>query len=162
MVDEGASLCIDASVGAKWFLSDENDTPKALRLLEGYVRGEVDLVVPELFAVEVANALGVAARRGRLTYEAAVAALDDLAHLRIRVVSLQANMAAVLALSQRLGVSVYDATYLAVAEAGRIPFVTCDLRLLRAAASKLDWVVALGDLELSEPPIAIGPDPETE
>jgi predicted nucleic acid-binding protein len=56
---------IDASVGFKWEVV-ESDSDKALRLRETFRRGIDDLLAPEIFSTEIANALMMAERRGRI------------------------------------------------------------------------------------------------
>ena len=62
---------LDASVAAKWFLpaSGETLTEEALRLLEGYVKGDTRFLVPDLFWPEFGNILWKAVRLGRISRE---------------------------------------------------------------------------------------------
>jgi len=62
---------LDASVAAKWFLpaSGETLTEEALRLLEGYVKGDPQFLVPDLFWPEFGNILWKAVRLGRISRE---------------------------------------------------------------------------------------------
>jgi predicted nucleic acid-binding protein len=58
---------LDASVALKWAIPPANETLSAesLQLLEEYVNGKVDFLVPDIFWVEVGNVLwkGVRGRR---------------------------------------------------------------------------------------------------
>ncbi|MBI2044410.1 type II toxin-antitoxin system VapC family toxin [Candidatus Pacearchaeota archaeon] len=47
---------VDASVAVKWFLN-EKDSDKALKIREDHISGKIEMVVPELIFLEVANAL---------------------------------------------------------------------------------------------------------
>lgn len=49
-------LVLDASVIVKWFLNEKR-TANDLALKEQYVRGEINIIVPELLFYEVSNAL---------------------------------------------------------------------------------------------------------
>jgi len=137
------SLCVDASVGVKWFLQCEEDSGLALCLLERFVEGQLGLVVPELFYYEMGNALCLAVRRGRVRAETALAALDQLGRLSLGIVGLHGRLGSIFAFSQRLGISFYDAVYLAAAEASGSRLVTCDKRLLQGTGCSLDWVIPL-------------------
>lgn len=137
-----AAVCVDASVGAKWFLPDESDGPAARALLEGYVLGKLNIVVPDLFFYEVGNLLSVAVRRGRLPERVALQSLEELERLHLETISPRGEMDSALAFSQRLGLSFYDAAYLAAAERRGLPLVTCDEKLRRAVAPVLSWVVS--------------------
>ncbi len=134
---------MDASVGAKWLLPDEEDHPAASSLLDRYASGEVDLVVPDLFFSEVLNALLVAVRRKRVSGEAALAALREVEDLHLGPVSVGPLLESLFPLALRLGLSAYDAAYLAVAESQGIPLVTADRRLLECG---LEWVIDLESL----------------
>ena len=47
---------LDSSVAIKWF-SEEDDTDLALKFREGFLKGDIDIVVPDLQLYEIANAL---------------------------------------------------------------------------------------------------------
>lgn len=50
-------MIIDASVGSKWILQDEDNREKSLLLLRTYQTGEEKIIVPDLFFYEIANVL---------------------------------------------------------------------------------------------------------
>lgn len=141
------AYCVDASVGVKWFLRGEAKAAGACRLLEAFVMGRLDLVVPELFFYEMASALSVAVSRLRVAEAVGLAALEELDRLSLSSVALHGLMGSVLIYSQRLGVSPYDAAYLATAERRQVPLVTCDARLLKAAAGAIDWVLDIDQVD---------------
>jgi predicted nucleic acid-binding protein len=147
MSDAPRTICVDASVGAKWFLPDEPGASAALRLLDMHVAGQLQIVVPELFHLEMANLLSLASRRGRVPAATALQAIDQLEHLDIVPAQPpQQVTTAALVLSIRLGISAYDAAYVATAEAGGCSLVTCDSRLRAAAAQAIPWVGAPEDV----------------
>lgn len=136
-------LCVDAGVGVKWLLGDEEERAAALSLLDRYLAGEVDLVVPDVFFVEVSNALLMAVRRKRLSGEEALQARQELMDLHLESSGTGFLLESALLLGLRLGLTAYDAVYLALAESQGIPLVTADKKLL---ASGLDWVIHLNTL----------------
>lgn len=146
MLDRCPAVCIDASVGAKWFLRDEEGSGSAMALLERFVSGSLRIVVPELFLYEMGSLMSVAARRRRISAAAAVAAVEQLERLSLDLVSAHREMRSALAFSLRLGVSLHDSAYLAAAEAQGVPLVTDDRRLLDATSGRLDWVHSLDGL----------------
>jgi predicted nucleic acid-binding protein len=146
MLDGTRGLCIDASVGAKWFLRDEVGSQKALELLERLVAGDLLMYVPELFVYEIGNLMSLAVRRGRVTAETAEAALEELKRLNLEVVAAASELRSAMSFSLRFGLSLYDATYLAVAESRGVPLVTSDRRLLGLTSPSLIWVLDLGNL----------------
>ena len=70
---------LDASVAAKWILppADETLVAEAHRLLQDYGDGELQVVVPDLFWLEIGNLLRTAVRRGRMSLKSAGDALRE-------------------------------------------------------------------------------------
>ena len=58
-------LVVDASVALKW-LFEEEQRPVALRLLNSYQQGELELRAPELMVSEVGNVIALRVWRGLL------------------------------------------------------------------------------------------------
>jgi predicted nucleic acid-binding protein len=92
--------------------------------------------VPALWRLEIANSLTVAVRRGRVGHEFRRAALADLGDLDI-VVDAQTDSRAwnaTLELADRFLLTVYDASYVELAERRALPLATLDRDMQRAAA----------------------------
>lgn len=137
-------VCIDASVGAKWYLEDKANQA-ALALLEKWTLGSIRIFVPDIFFYEIGNTLSVAVRRQRLPEAAALRSLDILRRLQLETVDIRPEMGSTLAFSRRFGLSFYDAAYLAAAESRAAPLITCNKKLLGAVAPELKWVVGLAE-----------------
>ena len=92
-------------------------------------------VVPSLWHLEVANSLTVAVRRKRISPAERADALSDLAQLDVSVddETEQHAWRATTQLADLHGLSVYDAVYLELAQRKRLPLVTLDKALIRAA-----------------------------
>jgi predicted nucleic acid-binding protein len=77
---------LDASVAAKWFLprAHETLTEEALRLLEGYSKGDTRFLVPDLFWPEFGNILWKAVRLGRISRQSAEAAVVAIGQRKIQ------------------------------------------------------------------------------
>jgi predicted nucleic acid-binding protein len=119
-------MVVDASSAIALFIPDE-DAPSALtgdRL--------VGSIAPTLWPYEVLSALRSAERIGRIAHDDAVQAATALASLPIEFV--HPSFHDVLALSRRTDLSIYDASYLALALTSRLPLATRDRRLASAAA----------------------------
>lgn len=126
-------LVIDASVTVDWLLEDEG-TPAALEVRQRVVR--YGAVVPLLWRSEVANALLVACRKGRLTRDDVADSLNDLAKMRIEPDphTWELCWSGIVGVAWAHRLTVYDAAYLELALRRRLPLASLD-RDLRAAAS---------------------------
>ena len=123
---------LDASVALVWAFGDEERLP-ASSALERLRRDEA--LVPSLWWFEVRNALIANERRGRLTEADTATFLRDLSHLRIAV-DLTPDEPAVLKLTRRHRLTVYDAAYLELAQREAVPLATLDSDLARAARAE--------------------------
>jgi len=100
-------------VAVKWFVP-ERYYERAVALRDAYLRGEVELIAPDLIVYEVANALRFH-RVYKLPPEDVVGAVRDVVNLGItRRLALEGWLKAV-ELSVDKGVSIYDAVYGAIA-----------------------------------------------
>ncbi|RBP14271.1 putative nucleic acid-binding protein [Roseiarcus fermentans] len=120
---------LDASFAASWFLPDEASEATD-KLLSKVIENRP--VVPGLFRHELLNVLLTAERRGRVTAADVDGALATVSTLPISV-SAAADDRAVLRLARAHALTAYDATYLALALAERLPLATLDKRLAKAA-----------------------------
>ncbi|MCA7120252.1 MAG: type II toxin-antitoxin system VapC family toxin [Acidibrevibacterium sp.] len=120
---------LDASIAACWAFADE-DHPVAALALER-MRTDAALV-PSLWWFELRNTLIVSERRGRLTETDTALFLREIARLPITV-DRTPGEAEVLMLARRHRLTVYDASYLALAQREGLPLATLDGALREAA-----------------------------
>jgi predicted nucleic acid-binding protein len=130
-----AAFVIDASATLPWCFADEA-TAATNAVLTGVRTGD-EAIVPAHWPLEVANALLMAVRRKRISPEDAHQFLVDLEFLPIRVDTTNKNLvrAGVFPLAEQYGLTVYDAAYLELAMRERIPLVTLDKDLRKAAGA---------------------------
>jgi predicted nucleic acid-binding protein len=124
---------IDCSVATKWEVT-EPDSLKALRLREDFRNGVHELLAPDIWPIEVANALSSAEIKGgippgRFEFHAANVllvgpALDQSTSLLPRAMAIIRRSVA------RIGI--YDCLYVALAEREGCEVVTADHRLINA------------------------------
>jgi len=138
-------LVLNASVVAKWLLADEPLVPEARKLLQEFQEGVwEEFIVPEFCLREVANALWVAYRRGRITEEEARIGWFSFLQLNLSVLP-DPPLSSVLDFSLRHGVPVYDSIYIMLAQQEGCPLLTADERLFQAVADSLPFVQWLGN-----------------
>jgi predicted nucleic acid-binding protein len=125
----------DASVAIAW-VHPAQATPQTAAMLDALADGAL-LEVPALWPLEVANALTVLARRRKLTDADRQAALGWLRGLPLRIDHEMASLAfsRLSDLASAHDLSIYDATYLELAERRRLPLGCKDGPLRRAARS---------------------------
>lgn len=128
----------DASFCGAWILPDEVSAA-ADALLGEIESGHVELVVPSLWLYEMGNLLKSAWRRGRLTKAAARAAQDVLGQVPLGLCDVPSagSAKAILELSLKHELSVYDGSYLELARRLKLPLRTNNARLRKAAAAEL-------------------------
>ena len=122
-------IVVDASVLAPALGDDGDDGDRSRARL----RGET-LIAPALIDLEVASVWRRQLSAGQLDARRARLALDDLAALPMQ----RAPHAALLDRCWELrdNVTIYDASYVALAESFNVPLVTSDRRLARAAGPR--------------------------
>lgn len=127
------ALVVDASVTLSWAFEDAGNAYADL-VLEALA--EVKACVPNIWPLEVGNALLVAERRGRLNQADSVQFLALLWQLPIVVEAGRADLmlGETLALAREQRLSTYDATYLHLAMRRGLPLATNDEAMRQAAA----------------------------
>ena len=138
---------VDASVAAKWMLpgAPEPLRAEALSLLNQSVDGQVKLLVPDFFWVEIANLLSKAVQVGRCSKETAAASLSALRRYDFPTVSTLPLLDSALGKAIVYRRSVYDSIYLALAVECAGQLVTADEKLVNAVAGRLPiiWLGAI-------------------
>jgi predicted nucleic acid-binding protein len=130
------AFVVDASVAIAW-VHPGQATRETAAMLDSIEAGAM-LEVPALWPLEIANALVVLARRRKLTQAERRTALVWLRALPVRIdhdmASLGFSTLSDLAVAHEL--SVYDATYLDLAERRKLPLGCKDGPLKKAAAER--------------------------
>jgi predicted nucleic acid-binding protein len=138
-------IVIDASVVLKWYLKDEEWGQEAVWFLEQHVAGNMVLFAPTILTYEVLNALLVAERTGRIAEQTTETAFEGFVELEIEFSDPFVDYSDILSLARSFHRTVYDASYISLANKKNIDFVTGDKRLYNAVKDKLKWVKWIGD-----------------
>jgi predicted nucleic acid-binding protein len=134
---------IDASVVAKWFLAEVYST-EALLLRDKYIGGEIELASPCIMPFEVLNALRYS---GLYSKDLLVSVVKSLAGYGIELWDLRREYGQMVAeVAMDLDISVYDASYVALAEIATARLVTADVEMVTKAKNLID-VKHVKDLE---------------
>ncbi|MGH2372375.1 MAG: type II toxin-antitoxin system VapC family toxin [bacterium] len=137
---------LDASTLVAALLPDEPVHTAARKWLERYADGEIRILAPTLLPYELANSL-LTAERGtsRLQSADVDAILRDLENLGLELLAVVPAVA--VAAARRYRCSVYDASYLGLADAEEVDVITADRRLWKSVSprcKRLRWVEGRG------------------
>ncbi len=135
---------IDASVVVKLVVT-EPDSDSAERVVGDLSASGVWIGAPELLLVECANALWLRVRKGSLTSKDSESQLGVLGRIvdGFDAWPLGTLVFPAWRLATSLGITVYDACYVALAEMQGVPLVTADRKLVRRCAALSDRVIHL-------------------
>ncbi|MFW9779803.1 MAG: type II toxin-antitoxin system VapC family toxin [Candidatus Heimdallarchaeota archaeon] len=120
------TLVIDASVALKWFV-DEIHTEKALKLRE-FLRKDATPVVPALFFYEIANVLRYKPEFGS---NDVMNIIKTLLNFQFKIELLDEKLTDLTAkLAYQFGITIYDASYIAIGQLYQVHFITADEKLV--------------------------------
>jgi predicted nucleic acid-binding protein len=143
-------LVLNASMVVKWLLIDEPLTAEALQVEQDFRDGQVEaLLIPEFCLWEVANAIWVACRRGRIDEPTAKDLLQFLqSYIQQGILSVLQNppLSDVLDFAPSFWRSPFTTAFIIVlAQREGCPLLTADERLFQTVADSLPFVQWLGD-----------------
>jgi predicted nucleic acid-binding protein len=137
---------LDASIVLKWYLFDETYGQRALDLLHMFITKELAILSPSLLEYEVINGLIIAQKRGRIKEEKILTAIEGFFDLQIDLKDLSHFYQRSLKYCRVYNRSLYDASYLALAETEGISLITADEGLYHAVKKDLKWVKWIGEV----------------
>lgn len=130
-------VVVDASVLIA-VITNEDEKEKLVE-----ITSETELIAPLSVHWEIGNAFSALLKRRRLTLEEALQAIEIYLQIPVRFVEVELTES--LELANELGIYAYDAYLLRCAAKYRLPLLTLDHKLIRAAKEKKIQV-----LEMSE------------
>lgn len=139
-----SDVVVDSSVVTKWVLP-ESDSAQAHRLMAETIRNGKRLVVLDLVFPEVTNAIWKHHHRKLITLDQARQYLADLFACPTHVEAARSLMPFALEIAATHGRAVYDAAFVALAQALALPGVTADEPLYNSVHSTFPQIVLLRD-----------------
>lgn len=124
----GMEVVADASVIVKWFVEEEN-SDKALMLRDKYIEGEIRIAAPELMPLEVLNALYYKRLFSRDEMREISEALEAYSFTLYPLRGEYAEKTVEVAFEN--DVTVYDASYIALAVVKNTHVYTADEKLVK-------------------------------
>jgi predicted nucleic acid-binding protein len=133
-----ADVVVDTSVVVKWYMPEQHHEP-ARTLRDEFLNGTHDLCAPALMPFEALNAL---AYSGHYDGERLREAANSLDNYGIELVSF-GSVGPIAEITNTIGITAYDAAYVALAVERDTTAYTADGNLLQdVAGSKYDDIVA--------------------
>ena len=130
---------LDTSVAFKWVVA-EPLADKAIQLREDYRKGNHELLAPDIFPAEIANALLVAERRGRIGLGQFPILLADVLTTRPQIFLTIPLLSRAAAIVSTVRISMYDCLYVVLAEQEKCEFVTADVRLVNNLQTQFPFI----------------------
>jgi len=140
-------VVVDASVVTKWFVEEEYST-NALHLRDDYVNRLIEIAAPELLPFEVINSLRYNPEFGEKDMKESAKALEEYSLWLFPLLGKLAEKTIENAL--RYGVTIYDSSYLSLAELESRTLYTSDERLL-AKLKDSPWIRHISEYKLKTP-----------
>ena len=135
---------IDASVVVKWFTTFEEDSERAIKLLNEHIEGKSRLVSSTLVLYEVCNALRYNPNFGK---EDVSSAAINLLKLELELVGFSEAFESAVELAFSHGITIYDAVYIAISQTRHTPVITADYNLV-ARIKDIPLVIPLREMKL--------------
>lgn len=129
-------IIIDASVAAKWLLDDE-ESVYANKIKDEFIDNKVSIQVPIVIYSEVNNLLKSAILSQRINVIKALKVYQSFLDLDFTTFYSKELFISTLNIALNLGISSYDASYVALAEYLKIPLFTADEKLVKKVGNPL-------------------------
>jgi len=138
------NIVIDSSILLKAYFFDEDGHTKAQDLIGDYARGRVNFYAPSLIVYEIINACLVASRMARFPEDKAGELMNEILGIEIIKEDMHPLKDRIFHIAMRHRISAYDSSYVALAEARRIPFLTADKRLFNNLKNHFRFIKWIG------------------
>ena len=134
------NVVVDTSVAMKWFFP-ESGFKKALEIKDKHIKGEVSVYTRDLFLYEFTSAFKNYASQKIEEKDFAIA-ISALMSLKIKFLPLKFQETNNLfTLSQKLNISIYDGSFVLLAQSLKAPLYTSDRKLFIKAKGSTEIIL---------------------
>jgi predicted nucleic acid-binding protein len=121
------TLVLDASVGVKWFSDkDEGFISQALDIRESHLSKKLLVAVPDLFYLEVSNAI---IQKRHIPVDVVQTAVSAMFSLNFQTIHINSELlTSAVSIARKYSITVYDSCYVAIAKSNNCPLVTANPR----------------------------------
>lgn len=121
-------LVVDASIILAWLLPDEREEI-VNRIFAAYRQKKSRIYAPKLLVYELINGLKSAILRKRIDWLKAKRAIEVFRQMKFELIDQSGEEVNILKLANKLNLSVYDASYVALARKLKVKLLSLDKRL---------------------------------
>lgn len=146
MIGGLASFILDASVGIKILVEEEDSCIIEKLIKQAYDNENSMIFVPDLFYVECANIIWKKVTRKLIRNEDALSLIDNLNTQNFICVSNKDLITKTCQIALKYNISAYDACYAALAELKNLPLITADIRLKNALRNHTIQIISLDEI----------------
>jgi len=136
----GKIIVVDASLTLTWVLKEKNHPIQVKQILDDTVEGIVIPIAPSIWLYETVNGLRSAILSSRINLKIAGNYLSGVLEVSPQLFDLGQIIYETFQIAIDLSISVYDASYIALAKSQKCDFFTGDEKLYRKVSGKLDFV----------------------
>lgn len=120
---------VDASIILAWLLPDEREE-MVNRIFAAYRQKKSRIYAPKLLVYELINGLKSAILRKRIDWLKAKRAIEVFKQMRFELIDQSGEEVNILRLANKLNLSVYDASYVALAKKFKVKLLSLDKKLI--------------------------------
>ncbi|MCD6563734.1 MAG: type II toxin-antitoxin system VapC family toxin [Thermoproteales archaeon] len=137
-------ILVDASVGVKWFIPEDYSV-NALKILEDYISGNVELYALDIFRAQVVSILRKYFLEGYIDMNALTESCKVLQEMEINYIEMDWEILEdALSYSLENNISLYDAIYIIASKRLGASIVTADQHLIDSLKNKELEIIDLG------------------
>lgn len=128
-------IVIDASASLKWVFEDEEDTNLAMNILNDIATENLGIISPSIWLYEVANGIRSAILRKRISFLKGKKLLSAILKVVPELIDFSLVVTKTFEVANKYEISVYDASYIVVANEEKVDFYTGDKNLYKKSIS---------------------------